>query len=103
MGKLKDLWAELKECKPEEKAAIQKKINGIEKWMIENKIGTIKEITDWNKESSTKKTFRYEGIRMGDYGMPEGAYVGRDRCGACKWNKHPWCDKGKTKICVANV
>lgn len=27
---------------------VQKKINDIEKWMIENKIGSIKEVTKWN-------------------------------------------------------
>ena len=107
MGKLKDLWAQLKDCKPEDRALIQKKINSIEEWMIKNKLTNdkgeliISELTDWNK--NTKKTYRFESSRMGTFGQPVGAYVGRDRCGACKWNNHTWCDKGKTKKCVANV
>ncbi len=47
---MKDLWTELKVVKDSVKRVeIQKEINGIETWMIKNKIGTITEITDWNK------------------------------------------------------
>lgn len=107
MGKLKDLWAELKDCKDEiRKSDIQKKINSIEKWMIDNNIGSIKEITDWTKQKTSvahQKKWRFDSDRMGNHGVPEFAYTGRDRCGTCRWNRHTWCDKGKTKPCVANV
>ena len=102
MGKLKDLWGRLATCRPDEKAEIQKEINKIEKICIEKGWAGIKEITDWNKPSS-KKTYRFESSRMGNYGIPFNANTGRDRCGACRWNNHTWCDGGKTKMCVANV
>lgn len=55
LGKLADLWAELKEAKPEEKEGIKKKINDIEQWCIDNKFGGFKEITDWTKPMKSKK------------------------------------------------
>ena len=103
MGKLADLWASLKTCPPDRKPEIQKKINSIEKWMIDNKIGTIKEITDWNKKKSTKKTYRYEAEKMHGYNAPPSAKFGKDRCKMCVYNKHPWCDRGITKECFGFV
>lgn len=100
MGKLSDLWGQLKTCKEEDRELIQKKINDIEKWMIENGYGNIKEITDWK---SKKKTYRFEDSRMGNYGQPALSYIGRDRCGACRYNNHTWCDRGITKPCMVKA
>ena len=56
MGKLADLWAELAALeKLEDKERIQKKINGIEQWCIDNKFGNFKELTDWSKPVKKKK------------------------------------------------
>ena len=53
MGKLADLWAELATLeKLEDKERVQKKINGIEQWCIDNKFGNFKELTDWTKPCS---------------------------------------------------
>ena len=103
MGKLSDLWKELSTCPPDKKSDIQDKINGIEKWMIENKFGSIKEVTDWTKKKSTKKTYRYETEKMHGYNAPESAKYGKDRCKMCIYNKHPWCDNGITKPCMGLV
>ena len=56
MGKLADLWAELSTLeKLEDKERVQKKINGIEQWCIDNKFGNFKELTDWTKPIKKKK------------------------------------------------
>ena len=50
-----------------------------------------------------KKIFRYESKRMSTFNIPENAHVGKFRCKACIYNKHTWCDNGKTKPCLANI
>jgi hypothetical protein len=101
LGKLKDLWAELSTTEDsEKKKEIRKKINSIEQWMIDNKIGSIKEITDWTK-TKDKKVYRFEASRDGGLNIPENTRTGNDRCGACKFNKHSYC--GGDKPCLANV
>lgn len=99
--KLSDLWKELSVCSTDKKLEIQKKINSIEKWMIDNNFGNIKEITDWSKKQ--KKVFRYESEKIHGYNPPSTARFGSDRCRMCIFNKHPWCDKGITKPCIGNV
>lgn len=106
MGKLADTWALLKETNdPEKIKELQDKINSIESWCIQNNFAGIKELTDWRKweQNKTKKTYRFEGGRDGGFNIPKGAKIGNERCGACKFNKHTWCDGGVTKPCMANV
>ena len=106
LGKLGDTWALLKtEEDPEKIKEYQKKINQIESWCIENNFAGIKKLTDWKEwaKKNTKKTYRFEGGRDGGLAIPVGAYIGRDRCKSCQWNKHVWCDRGRTKPCWANV
>ena len=55
------------------------------------------------KQSSTKKTYRFEGSRMYGYNPPEGARYGKDRCGACRYNNHPYCDPNDSTGHFANV
>ncbi len=53
MGKLKELWQERKACTdPAAREEIEKEINGIEEWMIANKLGTIQEVTKWNQPTA---------------------------------------------------
>ena len=107
MGKLADCWALLRETQdPAKIKEIQDKINSIESWCIENNYAGIKELTDWRKweeKKKTKKTYRFESVKDGGFGIPKGAFVGKERCGCCKYNNHPWCDRGVTKPCMANV
>ena len=106
MGKLGDLWQRLNGETDEQKIKdIQKEINRIESWCIENNFAGIKELTDWTtyKKKTSKKSYRFESIRDGGFNIPVGAFTGVDRCNACKYNKHLWCDKGRTKPCLANV
>lgn len=56
MGKLADLWKELKDTKSEsERNIIKEKINQIEQWCIDNNFGDFKTITDWSKPQFPKK------------------------------------------------
>lgn len=56
MGKLSDLWADLKaEKNVNEQNIIKGKINQIEAWCIEKGFGGIKEQTDWTKPMKKKK------------------------------------------------
>ncbi len=55
MGKLKELWQEHKACvDPAAREEIEKQINGIEEWMIANKLGDIKETTKWNQPNPSR-------------------------------------------------
>ena len=66
MGKLKDLWGELRTTKDSVKRKeIQKNINDIEQWMIDSKIGTITEKTDWSNTIKYEDNFdkRFENPR----------------------------------------
>jgi hypothetical protein len=94
MGKLADLWAELKEAKPEHKDEIKKKINAIEQWCIDNKFGDFKEITDWNKPMKKKKksgsfepmSFTEDNgfITVGNFILPMSDFC--SHCGIYKYN-----------------
>ncbi len=56
MGKLADLWKLLGNTKDAEaKEEIRQKINGIEKWCIDNKFGGFTEVTDFTKGSNKPK------------------------------------------------
>jgi hypothetical protein len=56
MGKLADLWKLLGNTKDAEaKEEIRNKINGIEKWCIDNKFGGFTEVTDFTKGSNKPK------------------------------------------------
>ena len=102
MGKLSNLWGELKVCYNEERKQIIKvEINNLERWCIEKGFAGIKEITDFTKTFQTKKVYRYENSRDGGFNVPDGARVGRDMCGACRYNKHSYC--GGDKPCMAKV
>jgi hypothetical protein len=97
MGKLKDLWAALPQAKGEEKKEIQEKINSIEQWMIDNKIGNIKEKTNFSKKGDEKRAARTKrlGVKVRDGGvgkLPPGAKTGVARCEACKYNFRSYCD-----------
>ncbi len=98
---LKEEWAKLASATADQKKPIQDKINSIEKWCINNKIGNFKEITDFSKPFKMKKTYRFESGRDGGFLIPDGARTGRDRCGACRYNNHSYC--GGDKPCLANV
>lgn len=84
MGKLSDLWAEYKAGKD-----VKEEIWKIEDWMISK--GYRKERTDFKN----KKQFhlnRFSTERDGGHNIPEGAKTGNDRCKACKYNFHVYCD-----------
>ena len=104
MGKLSEYHAQLKlEQDPVKIKDLQNKINQIESWCIEQGFEGWK-LTDWTEWSKKpKKEYRFESERIGIFNPPDNAYIGKDRCGCCKWNRHPWCDRGKTKPCMANV
>ena len=58
MGRLKDLWQELRSVQESSKRTeIQASINKIEQWMIDNKIGDITEPTNWNQSQSYENDF----------------------------------------------
>jgi len=106
MGKLGDLWAELKETNNQERIKeLQGKINSIESWCIENNYAGIKELTDWRKwsERKTKKTYRFEGGRDGGLYRPHRAKTGKDRCGCCIFNKRVYCDPDDNEGHFANI
>lgn len=105
MGKLSELWADLRATSDESKQKeIQGKINSIESWCIEKKFGGIKEVTDWTKQK-TKKTFRYESVKDGGLNIPDGAMLGREMCKACIYNKHSYCGRNIDggKPCLVNI
>ena len=102
MGKLSDLWKELGSAKPDDIPRIQTEINRIEQYCIDNNYAGIKEKTDWSKKQ-TKKTYRFEGERMKGYNPPETARYGKDRCGACIYNRHPYCDPEDKDGHYANI
>ena len=83
MGKLSEYWEQLKTCNEVDKPELQKKINGIEKWMIEKGIGSIKTTTDWSKKKSQKSAPALN--------PPSDALYGKDRCGACSYNGAQYC------------
>jgi len=103
LGKLADLWAELKTAKPEEKDEIKKKINDIEQWCIDNNFGNFKEITDWSKPQKTKKkksdparsfSFTEENgfITVGNLILPKHEFC--KGCGLYKDNGLIWSSEG---------
>ena len=107
---LKEEWAKLAVAKDGDRKEIQGKINSIEQWCINNKIGNFKELTDFSKPFKMKKTYRYEAGRDGGHNIPDGARTGRDRCGTCKFNNHAWCalnifdeNSDNYKPCMAKV
>jgi len=90
MGKLAELWSEYREQKDESKRQeIRENIWKIEDWMITQ--GYKKERTDFNNVK-TFKVNRFAGKRDGGHLIPEGAKIGADRCGACKYNNKACCD-----------
>ena len=84
MGKLSEYWEQLKTCNEADRPELQKKINGIEKWMIEKGIGSIKTTTDWSKKRSPKSAPALN--------PPSTALYGKDRCGACVYNHATYCN-----------
>ena len=96
MGKLSDLWAELKTAKsPEDKKEIQEKINAIERWCIEKGFGGIKAETDWSKpikkkkkEDSPFRTFSFTEeagfVTVGRFILPRHEFC--EQCGIYKDN-----------------
>jgi len=97
MGKLADLWTELKNAKPDEKEAIQKKINSIEQWCIDNKFGGFESVTDWNKPRKKKvkndfRSFTFEEpqfVSCGQFIKPSRDFCPRchiDLVGLCLYN-----------------
>jgi hypothetical protein len=105
MGKLSDLWGDLKaESDPDKIKDIQKQINGLEQWCITKGFAGIKEITDWTK-SKSKKTYRFESVKDGGLLIPDGAMLGKDKCWACTFNKHSYCGRNIQggKPCLVNI
>lgn len=90
MGKLRQYWDQLQSLDFDDprRKDLQKKINDIEKWMIENKIGDIKETTKWNdsnkrnpeyphhtgsvwfKDTYMLKEFNSKGLNVNKVGEP---------------------------------
>ncbi len=96
MGKLSNLWGELKTCNNDDrKQVIKVEINRIEKWCIDNNITSIKTLTDFSKPFKPKKIYRFESSRDGGHQVPDGVRVGRDMCNMCRYNKHSYCGGGK--------
>ena len=83
MGKLSDLWEQLRTCPDHKRIELEKKINSIETWMIDNNFGSIKDITDWSKKS-------VGSARPLD--PPIGARYGKDKCLSCVYNRAGYCD-----------
>ena len=93
MGKLKELWAQLPQSTGLQKIEVQKKINSLESWCIQNKYAGITELTDWKTfKPRPKKTYRHEAGRDGGHNPPSGVRFGYDRCRACKYNNAAYCD-----------
>lgn len=61
MGKLADLRAKREEMEWDhpDRIKIEKEINKIEQWMIDNNIGHIKKLTTWEKNTKKWKPFGY--------------------------------------------
>lgn len=105
MGKLSDLWADMKATSdPDKIKSIQEEINKVEQWCIDKGFAGIKELTDWSKQK-TKKTYRGESVRDGGHLIPEGALIGKDMCKMCIYNKHSYCGRKieNGKECLGNV
>jgi len=103
--KLKEAWGLLRSSTTKEDIQkYQKEINNTEQWCINNGFAGITKLTDWSTyKHVVKKQYRYEGIRDGGWNIPDKAFVGKDRCGACKYNNASYCDLGVTKPCIAKV
>src|SRR3990167_7728748 len=103
MGKLSDLWKSLQTCPPENVQEIRQQINRTEQWCIDNGFAGIKEITDWTKRDKQKKSYRFESDRHGGHNPPPNAKYGKDRCRACIYNRHVYCNPDDADGHFANV
>ena len=80
MGKLADLWKLLGNTQDAEaKEEIRNKINGIEKWCIDNKFGGFTEITDFTKPKKVMTGPFEDHIMCGNFMIPLNQFC--DRCG----------------------
>lgn len=43
-------------------------------------------------EFNKKKSYRFATEKDGGWNIPDGALTGKDRCAACKYNSHSWCE-----------
>ena len=68
MGKLADLWKLLGNTQDAEaKEEIRNKINGIEKWCIDNKFGGFTEVTDFTKPKKATSGPFVDHIMCGNF------------------------------------
>jgi len=68
MGKLADLWKLLGNTQDKEaKEEIRNKINGIEKWCIDNKFGGFTEVTDFSKPKKATSGPFVDHIMCGNF------------------------------------
>ncbi len=71
MGKLADLWKLLGNTKDAEaKEEIRNKINGIEKWCIDNKFGGFTEVTDFTKPKNVTIGPFTDHVQCGNFMIP---------------------------------
>ena len=71
MGKLADLWKLLGNTKDAEaKEEIRQKINGIEKWCIDNKFGGFTEVTDFTKPKKVVTGPFTDHVMCGNFMIP---------------------------------
>ena len=71
MGKLADLWKLLGNTKDAEaKEEIRNKINGIEKWCIDNKFGGFTEVTDFTKPKKVVTGPFTDHVMCGNFMIP---------------------------------
>ena len=67
MGKLKDLWAELRiTTLPSRREELQKEINRIEQYCIDNGYADITELTTWNQPITNDYETRFDNPRYPD-------------------------------------
>ena len=84
MGKLKELWGQLRECSDEERPGIQKEINKLEQFCIGKGYAGITKQTDWSKSKSLSSAKALNPPVMARYRG--------DRCIACVYNHAAYCD-----------
>ena len=80
MGKLADLWKLLGNTQDAEaKEEIRQKINGIEKWCIDNKFGGFTEVTDFTKPKKVVTGPFADYITCGNFMIPLNQFC--SKCG----------------------
>lgn len=90
MGKLAVLWTAYQgEMNAVKKQEIRIKIWKIEDWMISK--GYKNKRTDFKALKQSNRP-RFVSERDGGHNIPQGVKTGKDRCRACIYNFHSYCD-----------